>query len=140
MTESVSCPFCDGEISETATKCRHCGEWVSGQCQRCGADVRGRWAAQRLCAQCEGSTVPVPAPIAQHVVEPVRGSGGNVLAALVSFFLPGLGQLLQGRFGAAVVFFFGTLVLWVITLGAFGWVMHIVAALNAATYKPNNYT
>ena len=25
------------------------------------------------------------------------GSGGNVLAALASFFVPGLGQLLQGR-------------------------------------------
>ncbi len=27
-----------------------------------------------------------------------QGSGGNVLAALASFFIPGLGQLLQGRF------------------------------------------
>ncbi len=26
-----------------------------------------------------------------------QGSGGNVLAALSSFFIPGLGQLLQGR-------------------------------------------
>jgi TM2 domain-containing membrane protein YozV len=23
------CPYCEGEISETATKCRHCGEWVT---------------------------------------------------------------------------------------------------------------
>ena len=27
-----------------------------------------------------------------------QGSGGNVLAALCSFFIPGLGQLLQGAF------------------------------------------
>jgi hypothetical protein len=26
-----------------------------------------------------------------------QGSGGNVLAALCSLFIPGLGQLLQGR-------------------------------------------
>lgn len=26
-----------------------------------------------------------------------QGSAGNVLAALASFFIPGLGQLLQGR-------------------------------------------
>jgi hypothetical protein len=26
-----------------------------------------------------------------------QGSGGNVLAAMCSFFIPGLGQLFQGR-------------------------------------------
>jgi len=26
-----------------------------------------------------------------------RGSAGNIIAALSSFFVPGLGQLLQGR-------------------------------------------
>ena len=31
------------------------------------------------------------------------GSGGNVLAALCSLFIPGLGQLLQGRLGMAIV-------------------------------------
>lgn len=25
---SIRCPFCEGEISPTAQKCRHCGEWV----------------------------------------------------------------------------------------------------------------
>jgi hypothetical protein len=28
---------------------------------------------------------------------PGQGSTGNVIAALASFFIPGLGQLLQGR-------------------------------------------
>ena len=23
------CPYCEAEISETARKCRHCGEWVT---------------------------------------------------------------------------------------------------------------
>ena len=30
-----------------------------------------------------------------------QGSSGNVIAALVSFFIPGLGQLIQGRILAA---------------------------------------
>ena len=34
-----------------------------------------------------------------------QGSSGNVIAALVSFFLPGLGQLIQGRILAALVHF-----------------------------------
>ena len=34
-----------------------------------------------------------------------QGSGGNVLAALASFFIPGLGQLLQGRLLMAIIHF-----------------------------------
>ena len=34
-----------------------------------------------------------------------QGSGGNVLAALCSFFIPGLGQLVQGRLLLAIVHF-----------------------------------
>ncbi len=34
-----------------------------------------------------------------------QGSGGNVLAAVCSFFIPGLGQLVQGRLLPAFLFF-----------------------------------
>ena len=34
-----------------------------------------------------------------------QGSGGNVVAALCNVFFPGLGQLVQGRILAAIVFF-----------------------------------
>ena len=34
-----------------------------------------------------------------------QGSGGNVLAAICSFFIPGLGQLVQGRIMPAILFF-----------------------------------
>ena len=63
-----------------------------------------------------------------------RGSGGNVVAALVSVFIPGLGQLIQGRFFSAVFIFGFSLVLWMFFLG---WIGHIIAALDAAMYKPN---
>jgi TM2 domain-containing membrane protein YozV len=60
-----------------------------------------------------------------------QGSAGNVIAALCSFFYPGLGQLVQGRpFSALVHFLLGTL-LWFIALG---WLMHILSALDAAWY------
>ena len=41
-----------------------------------------------------------------------QGSGGNVLAALCSLFIPGLGQLLQGRLGMAIVQFVLAVALW----------------------------
>ncbi|MBD2702022.1 hypothetical protein IC229_15335 [Spirosoma sp. BT702] len=63
-----------------------------------------------------------------------QGSGGNVLAALCSFFIPGLGQLLQGRLGIAIVQFVLAAILWFILLG---WIIHLWSILDAARYKPS---
>ena len=62
-----------------------------------------------------------------------QGSGGNVIAALCSFFLPGLGQLLQGRLLAAAIHFVLASILWWFFLG---WVIHIWSAYSAAVYEP----
>ena len=61
------------------------------------------------------------------------GSGGNVLAALCSFFIPGLGQLLQGRLGMAIVHFVLAGILWFFFLG---WLMHLWSIIDAARYTP----
>lgn len=67
------------------------------------------------------------------------GSAGNVLAALASAFVPGLGQLLQGRLGAAILHFlfaiFLGIVLFIFTLGLLAWAYWIPACLDAALYK-----
>ncbi len=41
-----------------------------------------------------------------------QGSAGNIVAALCSFFIPGLGQLLQGRLAMAVIQFCLASILW----------------------------
>ena len=64
---------------------------------------------------------------------PGRGSGGNVLAALCSFFAPGLGQLLQGRLLKAAIHFILAGALWLIWMG---WIIHIWSAYSAATFDP----
>ncbi len=61
------------------------------------------------------------------------GSGGNVLAAICSVFVPGLGQLVQGRVLAALGFFVAAIVLWFIWLG---WLMHLWSVIDAARWKP----
>lgn len=61
-----------------------------------------------------------------------RGSTGNVIAALASFFIPGLGQLLQGRFIMAGVQFVLAGVLWIFLLG---WLIHLWSIVDAAVYK-----
>ena len=62
-----------------------------------------------------------------------QGSTGNVIAALASFFIPGLGQLLQGRLIIAIVQFVLASVLWIFLLG---WVIHLWSILDAALFKP----
>jgi len=52
-SETTFCPFCEGEIPDTAQKCRHCGEWVSRGCLSCGTPIRSHWAARGYCADCE---------------------------------------------------------------------------------------
>ncbi|HLR32284.1 MAG TPA: hypothetical protein VK074_07335 [Fodinibius sp.] len=61
-----------------------------------------------------------------------QGSAGNVIAALASFFIPGLGQLLQGRLIMAAVQFVLAAVLWIFLLG---WLIHLWSILDAAPFK-----
>ena len=67
-----------------------------------------------------------------------QGSTGNVISALCSFFLPGLGQLLQGRVLAALFFFVITGVLWLVTFTLGGCIGHVWACVDAAMYKPRS--
>jgi TM2 domain-containing membrane protein YozV len=62
-----------------------------------------------------------------------QGSTGNVIAAVCSFFVPGLGQLVQGRLGMAILQFFLAIVLWFFLLG---WAIHLWSIVDAALWKP----
>jgi TM2 domain-containing membrane protein YozV len=73
-----------------------------------------------------------------------QGSAGNVIAAICSLLIPGLGQLVQGRLGSAIGWFLFACVAgaftWVATfsLAPFGWLLvSVFAAINAAVWKPN---
>ncbi|TXH59338.1 MAG: hypothetical protein E6Q97_00055 [Desulfurellales bacterium] len=60
-----------------------------------------------------------------------------VLCGIVSLFFPGLGQLFQGRWFVAIVALCVSIGLWVVALG---WVGHIIAAIDAAMYRPKRLT
>ncbi len=64
-----------------------------------------------------------------------QGSAGNVLAALASFFIPGLGQLVQGRLIKAIIMFLLAAALWLLLLG---WIVHLWSILDAALWKPKD--
>jgi hypothetical protein len=102
------------------------------QCPECGKHVSDRAAA---CPEC---AYPINAqrhghPVSRQAGEVTgQGAAGNVLAAVLSFFIPGLGQLTQGRLGSAVLMFFSAFLLWFVLLG---WIVHLIAAINAANWK-----
>lgn len=75
----------------------------------------------------------IPAAFSENAMNG-QGSGGNVLAALCSFFIPGLGQLLQGRLLMAVFQFLFAFALWFLLLG---WLVHLWSILDAAKWKPS---
>lgn len=62
-----------------------------------------------------------------------QGSAGNVIAALASFFIPGLGLLVQGRLLIAIIMFVLAAALWIVLLG---WLVHLWSILDAAMFKP----
>lgn len=61
-----------------------------------------------------------------------QGSAGNVIAAICSFFIPGLGQLVQGRWIKAAFMFVMAALLWVIWMG---WIIHLWSIIDAALFK-----
>lgn len=63
---------------------------------------------------------------------PGPGSTANVLAAICSFFIPGLGQLVQGRPIMALIQIILAGILWIFLLG---WVIHLWSILDAALYR-----
>ncbi|HEY0256822.1 MAG TPA: hypothetical protein VGC39_05210 [Candidatus Methylacidiphilales bacterium] len=63
---------------------------------------------------------------------PGPGTTGNVLAAICSFFIPGLGQLVQGRVFMALIQFVLAAVLWIFLLG---WLIHLWSIIDAAVYR-----
>ena len=72
-----------------------------------------------------------------------QGSGGNVLAAICSFFIPGLGQLVQGRVLSALLFFLcasgcyalaASVILFIFWIPAVA--LHLWSIIDAALFKP----
>jgi len=70
----------------------------------------------------------------------MRGSSGNIIAAIASFFIPSLGQLAQGRILAAFAHFSITALLLIVASASVGilaplvFLAMIVSCLDAARW------
>ena len=61
-----------------------------------------------------------------------KNTTSNVVCAIASFIIPGLGQLAQGRIGVGVIHFVLAIFLWFVFLG---WIINLVSCLEAAKYE-----
>jgi TM2 domain-containing membrane protein YozV len=131
------------------------GAYSDPACTNAPDRRRPRWLSPSICWENEGGglyrtqEVDGSIPFSSTTLEAARtrllagpyhpdmsqGSTGNVIAALVSFFIPGLGQLIQGRVLAALGFFILSGILWIFFLG---WIGHVLATIDAAIWKPKS--
>lgn len=59
-------------------------------------------------------------------------------AAVLSFIIPGLGQLYNGTWVRAIVWLVITPGLWLGTGGVFGWLAHVISAVTAYNYAQDH--
>ena len=61
-----------------------------------------------------------------------------LIAGLLSFLIPGLGQIYNGRVLIGILWLILTSVSWIGTAGLFGWVVHLISAYCAYSYAKEN--
>jgi TM2 domain-containing membrane protein YozV len=67
-----------------------------------------------------------------------RASPDPSVAALLSFVIPGVGQLYNGKFLRAIFWLIVTPGLWLGTGGFLGWICHVIAAYTAYRYAKSH--
>lgn len=111
--QTKKCPYCAELINVDAIKCKHCGEILDN-------DLR----ASR---QQPGPTIVMPE-------QKVRKWSPGV-AALLSFLIPGAGQIYKGNVGAGIMWFIGVIIGYFFLIIP-GIILHLICIFTAASGDP----
>lgn len=143
--QTTRCRFCAEVILVGAKKCKHCHEYLDDalrelQVQRGQINqlVAGQVAGQATSAQVGAALVP-----AVQSREPQQLQHWNTTtstqAALLSFFVPGLGQMCSGRVPAGLLWMMFTCLGYVCFIVP-GIVLHILCVINASRQPQQQLT
>ena len=117
-----ACMFCGETIAQSAVKCRHCNEFLDGRPRE---SKQQQQAPQVIVTQNVGS---------HNVGHPMVVGQSSALGGLLSFLIPGLGQLCTGRPLAGMVWFGATLIGYLAFILP-GLVLHIICIVDAAKVR-----
>jgi TM2 domain-containing membrane protein YozV len=117
----VECPYCAEPIRAAAKKCKHCGEML---------DPTLRQAPQPVQVNVQNVNTLAPAHPRAVVVHDSRHTSPGI-AALLSGFWPGAGQIYTGRVGQGLLWMLGTAIAYIPFILP-GLILHVVCMFNAA--------
>ena len=109
-TSTKPCPYCFETIKSEALKCKHCGEILDARLKKARA-------------------------LEQKQSQPQARKWSPGVAALLSFLIPGAGQMYKGHVGAGLAWLFFVFVGYSLFIVP-GLVLHLICILTAATGDP----
>ena len=113
------CPFCAEEINIDAIKCKHCGEILDP------ALIQAKQQSQQ------------PQQIQHHYIAPQskerKWSPG--IAAVLSFFIPGVGQMYKGQVVLGIIWLIVVPVGYILLIFP-GIILHLICIGTAASGNP----
>ena len=115
LTQTKKCPYCAETISVDAIKCKHCGEILDNDL--------------KTSRQQQGPTTTIIMP-----EQKIRKWSPGV-AALLSFLIPGAGQMYKGNVGAGLVWLIAVVVGYILIIIP-GIILHLVCIFAAASGDP----
>lgn len=108
--QTKKCPFCAEEINREAVKCKHCGEILD-------AEIRSARAAQN------------------QPNFPKQQEWNPAVAAVLSFFIPGVGQIYKGDIGTGIIWLIVVIIGYIMLIIP-GLILHLICIITAASGDP----
>lgn len=124
----VTCQNCGTEMEDEAKFCRNCGSEIVVEedeseikfCSKCGFEMP---KATKFCPECGSPTDRAPQTVSSTNRPVVVSDKSSFLAAVLSFFIIGLGQVYIGLTKKGIILFCAAIVAGILTLVIIGFVL-----------------